>query len=70
VTITLMNMESRSVLRTITRPTQAPGIISIPWDGRADNGQPVAPGRYLVTAYVRDPRGHEVTRQILGAVQY
>jgi flagellar hook assembly protein FlgD len=64
------NLDSQSVLRTIWLPAQSPGAIEIPWDGRADNGMFVAPGRYLVNLLARDPRGAEASLPAISTVRY
>lgn len=70
VTITLRNLESSSVLRTIALPGQTPGHHTATWDGRADNGQPVAPGRYHVLVTAVDDIGNRSTGDILTIIQY
>ena len=40
------------------------------WDGRSDNGDPVAPGGYTVTCTVTNTRGDVVTAQALTTVAY
>ena len=70
VVIEFMNLDSRSVLRTITLGNQAAGHITASWDGRADNGMFVAPGRYAVTVTVTDSRDNNASGQILTTVQY
>lgn len=70
VTIQFRNQESLSDLRTITAPATLPGPVSIEWDGRADNGMLVAPGRYTITVTATDPRGNVARGQILARVQY
>lgn len=70
VALTYRNQSSLSVLRTITRTNQAPGAVSIAWDGRADNGDPVAAGGYTVTCTVTNTRGDVVTAQALTTVAY
>ncbi|MEH6413526.1 DUF2271 domain-containing protein [Pseudomonas sp. CGJS7] len=44
----------------IARPTRAPGLYTLEWDGRDDRGAPVAPGRYLLRVEAaREHGGHE-----------
>lgn len=69
-TLSIMNLETRSVLRTLARTGQAPGLVTFSWDGRADNGMWVAPGRYAVTAAVSDGLGNQDNSQILTMVRY
>ena len=70
VTITFLNTESLSVVRTITIPSQAQGVVNVLWDGRSDSGSRVASGTYLVTATVTDPLGNTAKSQILSTVAY
>jgi flagellar hook assembly protein FlgD len=70
VTVTFQNQASLSTLRTISVSGQAPGNVTILWDGRADNGMLVAPGCYTVTATVVDIYGNQVKSQILTNVLY
>ncbi len=70
VTVTFFNQTSRTVLRTLSVPSQAPGSISLAWDGRADNGVLVAPGPYTVTVTATDGLGNQVSGQILTTIQY
>ncbi|MGH9360413.1 MAG: FlgD immunoglobulin-like domain containing protein, partial [Thermoanaerobaculia bacterium] len=70
VTVSFLNQESRSVLRTLTLASQAPGAVSVVWDGRADNGMLVAPGAYTVTVTASDALGNRASGQILTTLQY
>jgi flagellar hook assembly protein FlgD len=70
VTVTFQNQASLSTLRTISVSGQAPGHVTIPWDGRADNGMLVAPGFYAVTATVVDSLGNQVKSQVLTDILY
>jgi flagellar hook assembly protein FlgD len=69
VTVTFLNQSSLSTLRTITLTGQAPGHVTVPWDGRADNGMFVAPGFYTVTVSAADSIGNQVQGQILATVR-
>ncbi len=69
ITVTFLNQSSLSTLRTITLATQAPGQITVPWDGRADNGAFVAPGLYTITVTATDSIGNQVQGQILATVR-
>jgi hypothetical protein len=64
------NMKSKSVLRTITFNNVSPGAVSKQWDGKADGGMKVAPGKYIVTATVTDTVGNQISSQILTTIQY
>jgi flagellar hook assembly protein FlgD len=70
VTITLMNLKSKSILRTLNTGLQSPGLRTATWNGRADNGEWVAPGAYAVTVTATDPRGYPAKGQILTTLQY
>jgi flagellar hook assembly protein FlgD len=70
VTITFFNQESLSTLRTITLANQGAGHVSTTWDGRADNGMPVAEGAYLVTVIATDSNGSRVTAQLMTVLEY
>ena len=69
IAITFRNQSSLSTLRTITLPAQLPGHITVPWDGRADNGIFVAPGFYTITVTATDGIGNQVQGQILATVR-
>jgi len=69
VAITFLNQSSVSTLRTIILPAQAPGHVTVPWDGRADNGMLVAPGFYTITVTATDSIGNQVQGQILATVR-
>jgi flagellar hook assembly protein FlgD len=70
VAVSFLNQSSLSTLRTVTIPQQAPGHVTVTWDGRADNGMLVAPGNYTVTVVVTDPLGNKSRGQILTTIQY
>ena len=69
VTVAFLNQTSLSTLRTITLEAVTPGHVSVPWDGRADNGALVAPGLYTITVTATDRIGNRVRGQILATVQ-
>ncbi len=69
VTITFLNQTSVSTLRTITLPNQAPAHVTVPWDGRADNGMFVAPASYTITVTATDSIGNQAQGQILATVR-
>ena len=69
VTIAFLNQTSLSTLRTIALEAVAPGHVSVPWDGRAENGALVAPGFYTITVTATDRIGNRVRGQILATVQ-
>jgi flagellar hook assembly protein FlgD len=70
VRLTATNLASRSVLRTKTVTGVAPGMASISWDGRGDDGTWVAPGRYALDLFVTDALGNSATAQTLTVVGY
>ena len=70
VRIEIVNLDSKSTLRTMNVPNQAPGHAAIRWDGRTDDGMLVAPGRYAVAVTVTDPLQNVVKGGILGTIQY
>jgi flagellar hook assembly protein FlgD len=69
ITITFLNQGSLSVLRTIQLTGQSPGTVSVTWDGKADNGMPVAPGFYTITVTATDSIGNQASGQILGTIK-
>jgi flagellar hook assembly protein FlgD len=70
VTVSFLNQSSLSTLRTISIPAQAPGNVSVTWDGRANDGSLVAPGAYTVTVVAVDSLGNTGSGQILTRVEY
>ncbi len=70
LTITFVNQGSLSTLRTISIPSQAPGPVSLVWDGRADDGSLVAPGPYTITVSTTDSVGNVGIGQVLTRVEY
>jgi flagellar hook assembly protein FlgD len=70
VSVSFLNQSSLSTLRTVTAANQVPGPVTIPWDGRADNGMWIAPGFYTITVAVTDPIGNVVSEQLLTTIQY
>lgn len=61
---------SLSTLRTLQLVDVVAGNATASWDGRADNGVLVAPGRYTVRVRVSDGRGQKATGEILTTVMY
>jgi flagellar hook assembly protein FlgD len=68
--VTIQNQANLSVLRTINLAAQSPGALSIPWDGRADNGMLVSPGAYTVNLTVSDNVGNVVSSYGIVTIQY
>ena len=64
------NASSGSILRTINMGPSAPGNLTIHWDGRADNGEWVAPGQYQVIITATDSAGGSATVKPLVNVRY
>lgn len=69
-TVTFINQTTHSPLRTIQVPNVSPGTVEIPWDGRADNGMPVAAGTYAVIVRVIDRLGQHAEGEILSTVEH
>lgn len=69
IAVTFLNQQSLTVLRTIVQTGVIPGNISIPWDGKADNGMRVAPGGYEITVTATTSTGQS-KGQILTTLQY
>jgi flagellar hook assembly protein FlgD len=70
VTLRVINQASLSVLRTVVASGVSPGSVEVPWDGRADNGMLVAPGRYAIDLAVTDSAGSTATQQLVMTVVY
>lgn len=70
VTAEYRNLDTMSVLRTITLSNQPAGQIVVNWDGRADNAAWVAPAVYEVTITVRDSAGSTTVLKPLITVRY
>lgn len=68
--VDVTNLETKSTLRVVDIPAQAPGSVAFTWDGRAADGRYLAPGRYSVVVTATDPRGNVVTNGILTTIQY
>jgi len=64
------NMQTNSVLRTITTALAPEGDISAQWDGRADNNAWVAPGWYEVTISAIDSAGSATKIKPVVVVRY
>lgn len=64
------NLTSGSILQTLTMQPQAPGTLSLVWDGRAANGAWVAPGLYEATITVTDSAGGSAVMKPLVTVRY
>lgn len=70
LTAAFRNTASGSVLRTITTSASSAASQSIVWNGRADNGDYVAPGTYEVTITGTDAMGNAVSVKPLSTVRY
>ncbi len=70
ISIAIVNLESKSTLRTLTIAAKPPGHGLVQWDGRAYNGMLVAPGRYAIEVTATDPIGNVVRSGILTTIQY
>ncbi|PWT90965.1 MAG: hypothetical protein C5B54_06220 [Acidobacteria bacterium] len=71
ITVTFFNHTARATLRTMVQAGVTPGTgISLPWDGKADNGNYLAPGGYTVTVTASDAVGNSVSEQILTRIRY
>lgn len=69
VMVSWKNQESLSVLKALRFSGVKPGLVKAIWDGRADNGAPVAPGHYTVNVVVQDSLGNRATSEILTTVE-
>jgi len=65
VTVTYLNQDSLSVLRTLTTSGQGSGHVTMTWDTRSDDGMLVASGSYLVTVIVNDSLGNTQKAQLM-----
>jgi flagellar hook assembly protein FlgD len=70
VAIEFVNLSTKTVLRTVEVSEQSAGHAVIAWDGRADDGMRVSPGRYNVIVTVTDGIGNVVKSGILTEIQY
>ena len=50
-----------AVVRTVIRETREPGLHTVPWDGRTDDGRAVASGTYL---YELQAEGRKLVRKL------
>jgi flagellar hook assembly protein FlgD len=64
------NTSSGSILRTITLAAQPAGHLTVHWNGRADNGDWVAPAVYEIILTTTDSAGNATTVRPLVTVQY
>ncbi len=64
--------DARQKLAPVTRATRPPGKYNLVWDGRDEQGQPAAPGRYTVHLDVNrekgPPNGREVHTHVSGEI--
>lgn len=70
VTAVIRNLYQFAALRTITGTPQATDVVSLMWDGRADNLMRVGPGRYEVAITVTDENGSKATVRPIVIVRY
>ncbi len=70
LTAAFLNSEYGMTLRTLSTTAQASNVLTLSWDGRADNGERVAPGKYVVTLTVTDSTGSSVTIRPVMVVRY
>lgn len=70
ISVAFINQGSLSTLRTVQLPDQAPGRVTVTWDGRADNGMLVAPGHYTAAITATDVIGNRVTVHSVMTVRY
>ncbi len=53
----------QDLVASVTRPTRPPGRYTLEWDGRDDNGKPLATGKYTVNIEAsREHGGHSLQR--------
>lgn len=64
------NTGSGSILRTITLAAQSAGHLTVHWNGRADNGDWVAPNVYEIILTMTDSAGIAATVRPLVTVRY
>jgi len=64
------NTSSGSTLRTITLAAQPAGHLTVHWNGRADNGDWVAPAVYEIILTTTDSAGNATTVRPMVPVQY
>jgi flagellar basal-body rod modification protein FlgD len=60
VTATIKDSTGKTV-RTLTLKNQAAGAVSIPWDGKADDGTRLDNGTYTVALEAKDAKGKSLT---------
>jgi len=65
VTAVVKDSSGRTV-RTLRQGATPAGPVSIPWDGRDDNGNPLAAGAYTVSLVAADASGKAVTASTSG----
>jgi len=70
LTARFRNTTSNSVLRLITLPSQPAGQVVLHWNGRADNGEWVAPDLYEILITLTDSAGSITTVRPLVTVRY
>ena len=70
ITCQFRNTGSGSILRTITLAAQPAGHVTVHWNGRADNGDWVAPAVYEIILTSTDSAGSTATVRPLVTVRY
>jgi flagellar hook assembly protein FlgD len=70
VNVSIKNISTASLVRTLIVNNVAPGVVSITWDGKASNGKYLSPDSYLVTVTLTDAIGNQLKSQAFTTVRY
>ncbi len=70
VIATFERLGQAGALKTITRASQPPGVVTLQWDGRSDSGFFLDEGSYLVTITLTDALGSAATQHALITIGY